>query len=273
VRTWIRKGWGLTSRHKYVLVVLFLYRLLWGFFLYRFIDSVAAPVLARYPDAHPNANAVRMFLIEAQFRLLKTDLVNETLILLAGMFFLRMILTPLLNAGLYYSFHHAGEESGTRVLSGIRRCWKPVVLLYLTENVLALLPAVWLVPFAKARFFAQFSVQAWVLELLPYAGAWAVWMFLLRLLFRFMQFGAVSRDGIVKGLLRACANVLPLAAVTLLMLSIAAAASLAVTSATMIWTGFVSIAVHQAFQFVRTMMSVWTAASQFALWKADEAKG
>ncbi|MBN2981434.1 MULTISPECIES: hypothetical protein [Cohnella] len=271
MRSIIREGWSLTSRHKYVLVALFLYRLLWGFFLYRFIDSVVTPILARYPDGHPNGNAVRLFLIEAQFRLTKTDLMNEALLMLAGMLLLRMVLTPLLNAGLYYSFHHADEERGTRMLTGMRRAWKPVVLLYLLENALAFLPALWLLPFAKSQFLAQFSVESWALKMLPYAAVWMCWIFIVHLLFQFMQFGAVSKDGIVKGLARACAKALPLAAVTLLLTGIGAAASVAVTGATMFWTGFISVAVHQAFQFVRTMMAVWTSASQYALWKADSA--
>src|SRR6476620_2457584 len=99
MRQSLKMGWDMAMRHKYVLVLLFLYRLLWGFFLYRFIDSVVTPILARYPDEHPNSDASHLFLIEAQFRLLKTNLVDEVLWMLGGLLLLRMIITPLLNAG------------------------------------------------------------------------------------------------------------------------------------------------------------------------------
>lgn len=36
----------------YILILLFIYRLLWGYFLYRFVRSALIPVLLRYPDTH-----------------------------------------------------------------------------------------------------------------------------------------------------------------------------------------------------------------------------
>lgn len=267
----IRKGWTVTLRHKYALVVLFLYRLLWGFFLYRFVDSIVSTVLSRYPDPHPNGGAARLFLIEAQFRLLKTDLVDEVLWMLAGMLLLRMIVTPLLNAGLYYSFQHADDREGTRVLTGIRSAWKPVTLLYWIENALALLPGAWLIPMAKASYLSGAAEDAWLRELLPYAGAWIVWAFLLHLLFVFMQFSAAAKDGLLSGIGRACRRALPLLAVSLLLFAAGAFASLVVTASSLFWTGFLTVALHQAFQLVRSLITLWTAASQHQLWKPDPA--
>lgn len=258
-------------RHKYVLVVLFLYRLLWGFFLYRFVDSLVSPILARFPDDHPDPNALRLFLIEAQFRLLKTDIAHETLWLLAGLFLIRMAITPLVNAGLYYSFYHSDEGQGTRVLSGIRRRWKPVALLYALENVLLLLPAVWIAPMAKALFFADPSLQDWLRAMLPYLLAWAAWGFAVHLASQFMQFGAASGRGILQGLLRAFRVALPLCGVSLAIIGLGAAASLVVTTAALLWTGFFAVALHQGFQLVRSLIALWTSASQYELWKPESA--
>ncbi|WP_221469100.1 hypothetical protein [Cohnella nanjingensis] len=261
----------MTRRHKYVLVVLFVYRLLWGFFLYRFIDSLVTTVLSRYPDPHPNNGAVRLFLIEAQFRLLKTNLIDEVLWMLAGMLLIRMLLTPLLNAGIYYSFQHANESDGTRVMTGIRSAWKPVTLLYWIENLLALLPAAWLIPMAKTQYLSNPSEGAWLREILPYAGAWALWAFLLHLLFLFMQFSAVSQDRLLSGLGRACRQAFPLLAVSVALFALGTAASLAITASSLLWTGFLTVALHQAFQLVRALLTLWTAASQHQLWKPDHA--
>jgi len=271
VRNTLSKGWDMTRRHKYVLVVLFLYRLLWGFFLYRFIDSIVSPVLSRYPDNHPNSDAVQLFLIEAQFRLLKTDISDEVLWTLAGMFLIRMLLTPLLNAGLFYSFRHSDESQGTRVLAGIRRAWKPVTALYWLENAAALLPAAWLVPLARTRFAAEPSLPDWALGLLPYALGWIAWSFAVHLLFQFMQFSAASGHSIPGGLLRACRQALPLLAVTLTIIGAGFAASLVVTTASLLSTGFAAVVLHQAFQLVRSLVTLWTAASQFELWKPEAA--
>lgn len=271
MRRWLGKGWDMTVRHKYVGVLLFLYRLLWGFFLFRLVDSVVTPVLARYPDLHPNADAIPLFLIEAEFRLLRTDLLDPLLWLLAGLLLFRMIVSPLINAGLYYSFRHSEEEkSGTRMLAGIRQAWKPVVLLYWLENALALLPAVWLLPMAKDRFFSAGSPGSWIRELLPYAAGWLIWGFVVHVLFQCLQFGAVSREGFGKALMQALSRAMPLLAVSLAMAGIGAAASAAVSSVSLLWSGFIAVALHQAFHFVRTLLSLWTAASQFAVWRGNE---
>jgi hypothetical protein len=266
MRSLLKKGWDMAVRHKYVLVLLFLYRLLWGFFLYRFIDSVVTPILARYPDKHPNSDAAHLFLIEAQFRLLKTDLASELLWMLGGLLLMRMVLTPLLNAGVFYSFHHAVEGEGTRVFSGMRRAWKPVALLYWLENGFILLPAVWLLPLAKDLFFSEPSVRTWLQELMPYAIAWTVWGLSLHLLFQFMQFGAVSREGILKGLVLAFRRALPLLSITLILLGIGLAVSLTAWAVSLLWSGFIAVLLHQAFHFIRSLLMLWTAASQYQVW-------
>lgn len=259
-------GWDMTMRHKYVLVLLFLYRLLWGFFLYRFVDSVATPVLARYPDGHPNSEAAHLFLIEAQFRLLKTDLIDEVLWTLGGLILLRMVFTPLLNAGVYYSFRHSGEEGGTKVWHGIRQAWRPVTLLYWLESALILLPAAWLGPIAKERFFAEASLTAWVQGLLPYAAAWLAYGLAVRLAFQFMQFGAASREGVLRSLGLAVRRAFPLLGVTFALLGIGLAVSAAAWLVALVWSGFIAVALHQAFHFVRSLLKLWTSASQFQVW-------
>lgn len=266
MRELLKKGWDMVIRHRYVLVLLFLYRLLWGFFLYRFIDSVISPLLARYPDEHPNSDAAHLFLIEAQFRLLKTNLVNEVIWMLGTLLLLRMLLTPLLHAGIYYSFHHSVEGEGTRVLHGMRKAWKPVTLLYWLKNALVLLPAIWLLPIAKNLFFSEPSLSDWGQGLLPYALLWLVWGFSLQLLFQFMQFGAVSREGILKGLGLALRRALPLLSITLIMLGFGLVVSAAAWAVSLLWSGFIAIALHQAFHFIRSLLTLWTAASQYHLW-------
>lgn len=270
MRQRLKMGWDMTVRHKYVLVLLFLYRLLWGFFLYRFIDSVVTPILARYPDQHPNSDAAHLFLIEAQFRLLKTDLINEVLWMLGGLLLLRMVLTPLFNAGVYFSFYHAVEGEGTRVLSGMKQVWKPVTLLYWIENGLVLLPAIWLLPLAKDLFFSESSLTAWLQGLLPYAAAWMVFGFIIHLLFQFMQFGAASQEGIFKGLGLALRRVLPLLGISFILLGVGLAVFATAWAISFFWSGFLAVALHQAFHFVRSLLKLWTSASQYQVWSATE---
>ncbi|MFD2329281.1 hypothetical protein ACFSR7_08465 [Cohnella sp. GCM10020058] len=268
----IRKGWETTKRHKYVLVALFLYRLLWGFFLYRFIDSVVAPILTRYPDEHPlGAAAKQLFAIEAQFRLLKTDLADHTLLLLGGMLLLRMLITPVLNAGLYYSFANAEDQGGTQVLKGIRQAWKKVSLLYGAEKLIALAPAIWLIPFGRNAYMEMPDAASWLGQMLPYAAGWTLWMLAVHLPFLFMQFSAAAGGSPWQGALRSVSRLLPLLGVTILLPLLSLLGSAAVSGATLIWTGLLAIALNQAFHFVRSTIALWTAACQHRLWQREEA--
>lgn len=271
MKMWISRGWDMTLRHKYVGVLIFIYRLTWGFLLFRFVDSVVTPVLARYPDMGPGKDAAALFLIEAEFRLLRTDLADPLLWMLGGMLAIRMIITPLINAGLYYSFHHAHmtreDGSGTRMLTGMRKRWKPIVLLYGIENVLILLPIVWLLPVAKSHFFTAASASGWLQELLPYAASWLVWGFAVHLLFRCMQFAAASRESIAKGAAQALARAWPLLAVSLMLAGIGLAASAMLSVVTVVWSGLLAVVLHQSFHLIRSLLAVWTAASQYAAWR------
>lgn len=267
----IRQGWTTTKRHKYALVALFLYRLLWGFFLYRLIDSIVAPVLERFPDPHPlGAAAKQIFAIEAQFRLLKTDLADRTLLLFGGMLLLRMLLTPILNAGLYYSFGHDDDGGGTHVLRGIREAWKKVTLLYAAEKLIALLPAVWIVPFGRSAYMAEPNVQAWIGQMLPYAAGWALWMMIVHLPFLFMQFSAAGGASLWQGAAHALRRLFPLLAVTLLLPLLSLLGAAAVSAASFLWTGLAIIVLNQSFHFIRTLLSLWTAACQHRLWLRED---
>lgn len=118
------QGWKLSTRHFSIVILLFLYQLLWGFFLYRCVNSIVMPLLKRYPDTMPSDSAVKLFLMEAQFRLVKTDLIEPYLWMLGALFLSRMLMTPFIHAGLLYSIHHTRDERGTHFLRGIRQAWK-----------------------------------------------------------------------------------------------------------------------------------------------------
>lgn len=266
----ILRGWNLTLRHRYVLIVLFLYRLLWGFFLFRFIDGIVTPILARYPDDHPNADAIPLFWAEAEFRLLKTDLINAAAWTAAALVLVRLLVTPTLQAGLFHSFRHARQETGTRVLEGIRRFWKTVVPLYWLEIALTALPGVWIAPRVREAFFGALSLADFLVRLLPYAIAWLVWWFALHLAIRSLQFGAVSRTGSLRSLSRTLRRAPRLAAVTLAMAGLGLGLSAVSAAVAHLWAGLAAVVIHQAFHLVRVTVQVWTAAAQYAVWAPED---
>lgn len=272
MRRHLKQGWWLTGQHFFIVIVLFLYELLWGFFLYRTIDSIITPLLQRYPGAEGGEDAVRLFLTEAQFQLMKTDLIHPYLWLFASLLAGRMLITPLVNAGLFYSLHASESEGGTRFLAGIRAAWKPVTLLYFLEVALTIVPGIWLVPRLYHALIGSDTLAELSASALPLAGGWFAGAVLLHLLFLAMQFGAVSGKGALGGLGDALKKLLPFAGVSLFMWAIGLALSLTAASVSMLWAGLLALILHQGFHFVRTIMKVWTVATQYAAWQSNEAK-
>lgn len=268
----IKQGWRLAIKHFSIIILLFLYELIWGFFLYRTIEGIVVPILKRFPDTYNSgSHAVELFMTEAQFQLLKTDLVQPYVWLFCGLLAGRMVITPFLNAGLFHSLHHMTDEAGTKFLSGIRKAWKPVSLLYLIELVLTLLPAIWLLPRALTQLLASNSLLEFAQHAGPWAAAWLLWAVLIHLLFLTMQFGVVAGTGTLRSLWSGVVNFLPFAGISLLMWGIGALLSMTVASVSMMWAGLFALVLHQGYQMVRTIMKVWTVASQYDVWQSKQA--
>lgn len=260
MKHYMKQGWRLAVKHFYIVILFFLYQLLWGFFLYRFIDSIVTPLLKRFPES---PSAVRLFFNEAQFQLLKTDLVTPYLWLLGGLLVARILLTPLFDAGLYYSLHHATDAGGTQFMQGIRKAFKPIALLYWLKTLLVLAPAWWLLPKALQSLLHSSSTGELLLGLLPAAAGWLLWGLVLHLLFLAMQLGTITGHGPFQTLWHALRHMLPYAGVSLLMWAIGAGVSLFVTSISLVWAGLLALILHQGYNLIRSMMKVWTVASQY----------
>lgn len=261
------QGWRLALKHLPVIIVLFLYQLLWGFFLYRAVQSVVLPLLKRYPDAMNDSSSVQLFLLEAQFRLTKTELIEPYLWLLGGLLAARMLLTPFIQAGLAYSLHHTQDSRGTHFLRGIRLAWKPMLALYAAEMALLLAPAWWLLPIASRLLHTSGSGELLLLNASPYLCGWLAWGGLLHLLFRAVQFGVIARCGWFTSAAAALRSLLPLVGISLVLLGASLLLSLTASAISMIWTGLLAFILHQAFYLVRSLFKVWTMASQYHVWQ------
>ncbi|MFS0724764.1 hypothetical protein [Paenibacillus sp. 1P07SE] len=266
----IRQGWRLAVKHFYIVIFLFLYQLLWGFGLYRYVEATFIPLLKRYPDTLPSEQAVKVFLMEAQFQLLKTDLIQPYLLTFGILILLRMLLTPLIQSGLLYSLTHATEESGTRFFQGIRTCWKKITLLYWIKSILTLAPAWWLLPAGLQLLLSSSSLTEAATAAAPYAAGWLLWGLLLHLLFLSMQFGVASGSGVLGSTLHSVRAFLPLAMITVIMWGIGAGIGLAASSVSLIWAGLLALIFHQTYYLIRSMIRVWTLASQYKLWQSKQ---
>jgi hypothetical protein len=261
------QGWRLSLKHFSIIILLFLYQLLWGFFLYRCVNSIVIPLLKRYPDSLASEPAVKLFMMEAQFRLVKTDMIEPYVWMLGALLISRMLLTPFIHAGLLYSLHHTRDDKGTHFVQGIRKAWKPVLGLYGCEMLLLLAPAWWLLPRCYELMQSSGSLEQLLLNLLPYAGGWLLWGGILHLLFRTVQFGVVAKTGISGSIAASLRCLLPLAGVSLVLLGISLLLGLVASSISMVWAGLLALILHQSFYLVRSLLKVWTMATQYQVWQ------
>ena len=201
---------------------------------------------------------------------MKTDLIRPYALLFCGLLAGRMLVTPFLNAGLFHSLHHLSDEKGTKFLSGIRKAWKPVTLLYLLETALTLAPACWLLPKALKLLLSSGTLTEFAKQAGPWAGGWLLWAVVLHLLFLAMQFGAVTGSGSMRALWSGIANFLPFAGVSLAMWGIGALLSMTIASVSMLWAGLLALVLHQGYQLLRTIMKVWTVAAQYDAWQSKQ---
>lgn len=269
---YIRGGWQSTKAQFPVVIILFLYQLLWGVFLYRLINSAIIPLLQRYPDPAPSELSRLLFFIEGQLDLKYSPEVHQYLWLLAGMLLLRLLLTPLIQAGVMYGLRPDTQDgAGLVFFQGIGRLWKPVTLFYITELILVMAPGYWLLP--KLLDLLVKGIQSGgspLLYAVMYILGWLIYGYLIHQLLLFAQFGYLFGGGIFSGILIYLRRLLPAVGISLLLGAVTLLLFGSFSTASWIWTGFAALILQQSYPFIRTLLSIWHISSQYHLW--DEKK-
>lgn len=263
----IRTGWEWIKDHVYIWVILFLYQLLWGFFLYRFIDSIVLPILKRYPDPGPSEMSRQLFFLESQFQLTRTSSYTPYLWTLVGFIALRMLITPVIHAGLLYAMANHRTESSLTFFRGMRVIWKPISLLYILETVCLLAPAYWAVPYLAKVLATTAVISSILLQALPVILSWLVGGWLVHHLFLFLQFGAASEMSLLQALKRGFIQLLPIIGISLIFMAISLICGLLVSTAAMFFTGLTALILQQAYPAIQTLLKMWSLSSRYEVWQ------
>lgn len=261
----VKSGWSIAWGQPFAVFTLFVYHLAWGIVLYKLIQSVVLPLLHRYP-AELSKEAVQLFWIESQFQLMKTSLIQPFLWWGLGLLGLRMLLHPLLNAGVYYSLHHRHMNAGYRFVEGIRKLMLPYFGLYAAQLLLTAAPLVWLVPLATELFGSQASYGGLTRALLPAFSAFIVYLFLLQLIFMHLQIGKVSERSMLFTCLFIVRHLPAILLAALVVLGLGLLVTAAVMAASFFWAGFLALLCIQAFRLAQMFFKVWAIGTQYALW-------
>jgi hypothetical protein len=265
---YLKTGFTMALQQPFAVILMFLYQAGWGVLLYKMIQSILLPLMHRYPGADQPAFAVKLFLAESQFQLFKTDLIQPYLWWLAALLVIRMLVTPLLNAGIYYSLAHPELNAGYRFVKGIRELSLRFFLAYIVQISLTLAPLIWLVPKFQTAWSTQSSYVSAFTAILPWLIAFLLYNYLLKLCFIYIQFTQVSRVSLLSSfsILLRHGGLILITGILLLIFS-GLLTGTAMTAA-YIWTGFIALLIYQLYPFFNMFLQIWSISAQFQLWSS-----
>jgi len=279
VKAKIREGWFLVRQHMFIAALLFLYQLIWGYFLYRMVQSAVVPLLLRYPDPDAGELSTILFKMESQLGLSTNSEVHRYLWILGAMLLLRMLISPLIQAGLLYSLQHYNHsEERIPFIRGVKNLWKPMLLLYTIRTLLLLLPAYWLAPKLYSIFMEGFHSLHLLLPGIPYVVGWIVYGWVIHHILLYMQFGISAPDGeggalgTFQALWIALRQVIPLIGIAVLLGGLHLLVFGAFTSASWLVTGLIGLILQQTYPLARCLLSLWKICAHFRLWQSNSVK-
>ncbi|MED5017850.1 hypothetical protein P9847_11100 [Paenibacillus chibensis] len=268
MKTHIASGWKSLKNQFYIVIILFLYQLIWGYFLYRLVHSAVTPLLMRYPDPPPNELSQLLFYFEGKMSLSTSGTVHTYIWILLAMFVLRMLLTPFIHAGIFYGLHREREgEVGLFFFQGMKRHGKVVFLFHLAEWMLIAIPAYWIIPKLYKLLLNGTQLQTLALQVLPYAAAWLLYAYIVHQLVLFMQFGTTGGTGFLAPLWQCLRRALPLIGISLVLGTVALLLFSLCTGVSLIWAGILALILQQGYHFISCVMRIWGISAKYDLWQ------
>lgn len=271
VRTSITQGWQSMKEQFYILILLFIYRLLWGYFIYGFIRSAVIPILLRYPDQNAGGSEMGrlLYYIEGQFSLNSDPSIRTWLWMLLGLAILRLLLSPFIKAGLLHELHQERKgERGLFFFPGMKIYGGPVLIFSIIEWVFSLLPLYFVAPKMYGLFLSSFLNYTLLLQLVPYVLAWLVYVFIVRLFLLYMQFGYTGGTGMFSSLLICVRSIIPAISISIV-LGGGGLLLLLINGLTgLLCPGLPALLVRQITPLPSTLLKMWGIAAQYHLWRS-----
>ena len=258
----VKKGWHAAIQQPFLLVTLFVYRLIWGVVLYEMVQSIVVPLLQRFPGKLISVVQTDLYLAEGQFQLVKTDLSDRYLWILLGLAVARMLLTPLIQAGTLYSLRHTELNAGYRFMQGVKKLARPFIGYYVVQMFLTLAPLYVLYPMATGPLLRMASYVGMLEHVLPYLLGWVVYAHVVNLLFLHLQCGKLWDRPIGKSLGIAAHAAWPIAVTSLVIVLLSLIFGGAMLTGSMVWAGFGALVLNQAYRFVEAWFDLWAIAAQ-----------
>jgi hypothetical protein len=262
---YIKEGWKAAWKQPFILLILFAYRLGWGIILYGIVQSIVIPLLHRYPGTHAVGGQAELFLAEGQFQVLKTDFIHSYLWLFLSLLLARMMVTPLLNAGIYYSLSQTHLNSGYRFFKGIRELGLSFLLFYFLQMSVTLAPLYFLLP-KWGQLALNGDYKTTVSVLIPLILGYLIFGYLLSLGFMYLQFGRAWSRPWGESIRIAFQSILPIVGISFLFILGSLLVTTIATSVLWIWASFWTLLLYQTYRLIHTFFHLWVITSQQQLY-------
>jgi len=253
----------------YILVMLFLYRLLWGYFMYGFVRDAIVPILLRYPNEEAGGSGMGrlLYYIEGQFSLSGDPAVQRWLWMLLALCALRMLLSAFIRAGLLHELHQESKgERGLFFFPGMKLYGLPILVFSLIEWLLALLPLYWLGPVIYKLLMSSFLDYKLLWEICPYLLGWLCYIFIMRLCLLYMQFGFTGGTGMLSSLLLCLRYFFTATAISVVLGTGGLFVLLLCGLTGLFCPGLTALLVRQLAPLPSTLFKMWGLAAQYHLW-------
>lgn len=262
----LKEGWSRLIRIPSILTLLIFYQIFWGIVLYAAVQTFVAPLIARIPLHEPNSAEFQMFLIESQFRLLKTSDAKLALIGFISLFIVRMLCTPLLNAGLFHVVQQSDSRTSTTKSDlalfgqGCKTHAASFYVLHFVQWFVYALPILGIILFAD-----NFSLNTYLNDRSGLFITTIIFYILfanyVRLLFTYLLLGKSSFTDWKQSLTIFLRGIFTLTAISLLILLFYLIFYSTISIATVAMASLIALSIHFAAQGIRALFKTWEIAA------------
>ncbi|MFS1511198.1 hypothetical protein VQL36_01990 [Chengkuizengella sp. SCS-71B] len=262
----IKQGLKTTNQNMVYILLFSMYQLVCGILLFQWIESVIISISLRFPDSSI-MDARQLFIIEGQYLITDGDFMLKFLSPLLIFIGIRWIVSPLLNAGLFYAIHHKESKSDKPLfLQGVIKLGRSFFIISCIHLLFFSLPLYWIFPFLKNTLETYTTPYSLLWNVTPVLIAYIVYVWIIHILFMYIQWGKTTSNNITSPVVFMLKNIVITNGLSLIIIIIIGVFTALFFSVSMMWVGFWAIIINQIQYFIRVYLKVWEISTQYHFW-------
>ncbi|MDP5274676.1 hypothetical protein [Chengkuizengella axinellae] len=266
----IKEGWDTTNQLMGYILLFSMYQLIWGIFLYRWIQSIVHSISQRIPISEIK-DAQQLFMIESGYLISNVDFIINHLTPLIILLSLRWVLSPLLNAGLFYTIHYKHQESSRSLFfQGIVKQGASFLFISFVHLVLLAVPLYWFISFIKNKLATLTSLESIFFNFVPLVLVFVVYAWFIHIVVIYMQWRKTTHNALLPPIFFIFKHFLFLIGFSLIMLLLLGLSKILFSSVSIFWAGLFAIIMHQVQYYFSTYFKILEVNIQYHFWTKNK---